>query len=104
MGKDLFRQSLYATAPLLLWAAHFTFCYLLVAAQCTPALIGPGMPAMWVLGVVSLAALGACAAMAWRATRTPVALLDWARGGSAILALAGIAWTSLPLLLLDGCG
>ena len=31
------------------------------------------------------------------------ALHDWAALGSGILALMGIAWTTLPLFMLDGC-
>jgi hypothetical protein len=30
-------------------------------------------------------------------------LLDWAVARSEALALAGIAWTTVPILLLDGC-
>ena len=53
-------------------------------------------------------ALAAAAFMLWREARRlhghpPQGLLDWALAGSAVLALAGIAWTSVPLLMLDGC-
>jgi hypothetical protein len=107
MRDNFFSRTLYATAPLLLWAAHFTLCYALVAMQCSPALLSPGAPTMWILALASIAALGTCALMLWRAKRTlneQARLLDWARTGSALLALTGIAWTSVPLLLLDGCG
>lgn len=107
MHERLFIQLWYGTAPLIVWAAHFSICYLLVAAECSPALITPAAPSGWLLGIVSALAFGACLWMLWRAKRTlgPEArLLDWARTGNAALALAGVAWTSLPLLLLDGCG
>jgi len=107
MGDRLLTRTLYATAPLLVWAAHFTLCYALVAAQCSPALLWPGAPTMWILALASAAALALCASMLWRARRSldeQARLLDWARSCSAMLALAGIAWTSVPLLLLDGCG
>jgi len=107
MRDRLFSRTLYATAPLLVWAAHFTLCYALVATQCSPALLSPGAPAVWILAPASAAALACCSLMLWRAKRTlddQARLLDWARIGSAVLALAGIAWTSIPLLLLDGCG
>jgi len=55
---------------------------------------------------VSSVSLGLCAVLLWRAARNwtlDARLLNWARAGSALLALAGIAWTSVPLLLLDGC-
>ncbi len=99
------RQVLLGSAPLLVWALHFTLCYGLVAAQCSPALSQP--PQRWLLIAISLAALGLCGALLWRAPRAwsvDARLMDWARAGGALLAMAGIAWTSLPLLLLDGCG
>lgn len=101
------RQALLGTAPLLLWAAHFFLSYVLVAAECSPLFYRPGAPSRWLLAGISLAALATCAWMLWKARRawSPDArLMDWAQGGGALLALAGIAWTSLPLLLLDGCG
>lgn len=107
MRDKLFSRMLYATAPLLLWAAHFTLCYALVATQCGPALLSPGAPTTSILALASVAALGMCALMLWRAKHAlneQASLLDWARTGSAALSLAGIAWTSVPLLLLDGCG
>ena len=101
------RQVLLGTAPLLVWGLHFSVCYALVAAQCSPAMAGPQAPQRWLLIVISAVALAACAGLLWRAPRawsTGARLMDWARAGSALLALAGIAWTSIPLLLLDGCG
>jgi len=107
MRDRLVSRTLYATAPLLVWAAHFTLCYALVATQCSPALLSPGAPTIWILALASAAALALCTLMLWRTNRAldeRARLLDWARIGSAVLALAGIAWTSVPLLLLDGCG
>ena len=107
MRENLFTDLLRGTAPLLLWALHFAFCYGLVGAQCSPALSGPDAPSRTLLMVVSAAALGACLLMLWRgwpARADHPRLLDWALAGSAVLALAGIAWTAAPLLLLDGCG
>lgn len=107
MRERLFKRTLQGTAPLLVWAAHFTLCYGLVAAQCSPALLMPGAPTIWLLALASVAALAVCGWMLWRsrlALGEQARLLDWARTGSATLALAGIAWTSVPLLLLDGCG
>ena len=101
------RRALLGTAPLLLWAAHFALCYVFVAAECSPAFATPEAPRRWVLGVVSVAALAACAWLLWKAPRAwsqDAGLLDWARAASPLLALAGIAWTSLPLVLVRGCG
>ena len=104
MGEHLIRDTLKASAPLLVWAAHFTACYLLVAAQCSPAAITPAAPQRWLLALISVLALGVCAALLWRARRPSARLLDWACTGSAVLALAAIAWTSVPVMMLDGCG
>ena len=112
MGERFFRPLLYGTLPLLIWAAHFFAVYLLVAAQCSPALIAPqaphGMlPAM--LATLSVLALGACARLLWRARRTlrgakhDPGLLDWARAGSAVLAMLGVIWTCVPMLMIGGC-
>jgi hypothetical protein len=98
------RRTLSATAPLLVWAAHFTLCYLLVAAECSPALHAPGARGVWILAAATVAALLACGIMLWRADLRRGDLADWSRAGSAALAIAAIAWGGVPLLLLDGCG
>lgn len=106
MRDCLFKRLLRGTLPLIIWAAHFFAVYILVAAQCSAA----GAPRRWILGALSLLAIGACALVLWRARRTlrcageDTALLDWAAAGSAVLAMAAIAWTSIPMLLIDGCG
>ena len=114
MNRELVAQTLRGSAPLLLWGVHFTLCYVLVGAQCSPALYDAAAPRWWSLAALSVLALGLCAAMLWRALRLLGALdqsLDealplrqWAATAGALLALVGIAWTSLPLLMLDGCG
>ena len=110
MGDRFFIRLLSGTLPLLVWAAHFFAVYLLVAAQCSPAEITPEAPRRWMLAMLSVLALGACAALLWRARRTlsdatrDPGLFDWAQAGSAVLAMLGIAWTSVPMLMIDGCG
>ena len=110
MDDHFFSRLLRGTLPLIVWGLHFSVCYALVAAQCSPAAITAQAPSRWLLGVVSVLALGACAALLWRARGTlarvseQTGLLDWAAAGSAVLALAGIVWTSVPVVLLDGCG
>lgn len=106
MNRQLLLQTWRGTAPLLVWAAHFAFCYVLVAAQCSPALFDGTAPRRWVLLAACALALGACAWMLWRAARPlgeAASLREWAAALSALLALAGVAWTSLPVLMLDGC-
>ena len=100
------RRSLRATIPLWLWAGHWSVCYLAVSGLC---LRGAwNAYAQPVLIVISAGALAAAGFLLWRELRRlrgqpPQDLLDWALAGSAVLALAGIAWTSLPLLMVDGC-
>ncbi len=108
MHDHFFRQLTRGTLPLLVWAAHFTFCYLLAAAQCTPAVMRAGGPDRLLLGLATVAALLICLWLAWRERgilREPqsAGLLDWAAALGALLALVGIVWTGLPLLLVSGC-
>jgi hypothetical protein len=108
MRERFFARLLYGTLPLIIWAAHFFGVYLLVAAQCSPA--AAGAPSRPMLGALSLLAIGACLALLWRARNTlrnaanGTGLLDWAAAGGAVLASAAIAWTTIPVLLIEGCG
>jgi hypothetical protein len=107
MRDCLFLRVLHGTLPLIIWAAHFFAVYLLVAAQCSHA--APGYPSRRMLGVFSLLAIGACLVLLWRSRNAlrsagnEPALLDWAAAGSAVLATAGIAWTSVPIIMIEGC-
>jgi cadmium resistance protein CadD (predicted permease) len=109
MRDRFFTRLLHGTLPLIIWAAHFFAAYMLVAAQCSAAAVTAGSPRRWMLGALSLLAIGACAALLWRARTTlrhagsETSLLDWAAAGSGVLATAGIAWTSIPMLLVEGC-
>jgi hypothetical protein len=111
MRERFFRKLIRGTLPLLVWAAHFAGSYVLVAAQCSPAAAGfaPGSPHRLPLALMTIVALAICAALAWRARRTfggadeHTALLDWAAALTALLAFAGIAWTSVPLWFVDSC-
>lgn len=104
--ESITRRSLRATAPLWLWAGHWSLCYLAVGVLCLrEAWSGYAQPA---LAGISAVALGAAVFLLWRAARRlrgrlPQDLLEWALAGSAVLALPGIAWTSLALLMVDGC-
>jgi hypothetical protein len=104
---SFWRRLLAGTLPLLVWSVHFAFTYGLAAAQCTPAAMRPGGPDRMLLGAVTLAAIGACASLAWRARDVPqrvdAGLLDWARLVLAVLALVAVAWMGVPLLLVTGC-
>jgi hypothetical protein len=110
MRERFFRKLIRGTLPLLVWAAHFGGSYVLVAAQCSPAGFAPGSPHRLPLALMTIVALAICAALAWRARGTlgggdeRTALLDWAAALTALLAFAGIAWTSVPLWFVDSCG
>lgn len=108
MQDHFFRQLMRGTLPLLVWAAHFIFCYLLAAAQCTPAVMRTGGPDRLLLGIATVAALAVCLWLAWRErgilrNATEAALLDWAAALGAVLAFVGILWTGMPILLVSGC-
>ena len=108
MQDGFWRQLLRGTLPLLVWAAHFTFCYLLAAAQCTPAAMRAGGPDRVLMGIATVVALALCAWLLWRErgilrNAKEAALLDWAAALGALLALIGITWTGLPLMLVPGC-
>lgn len=109
MQERFFRKLMRGTLPLLVWAAHFAGSYVLVAAQCSPAGFAPGHPHRLPLALMTVAALAICAALAWRARHTftrggeRTALLDWAAALTALLAFAGVAWTSVPLWFVDSC-
>lgn len=110
MRDHFWIRLLHGSLPLIVWAAHWFAVYLLVAAQCSPAAITAESPRGWMLAVLSVLALGACTVLLWRARKTlrhpgaEASLLDWAAAGSAVLATMGIAWTTLPILMIDGCG
>ena len=109
MAERFFRKLIRGTLPMLVWAAHFAGSYVLVAAQCSPAGFAPGSPHRLPLALMTIVALAICAALAWRARSTftggdeQTALLDWAAALTALLAFAGIAWTSVPLWFVESC-
>lgn len=107
MNEGLLRRLAIATLPLFIWAAHFFGCYLLVAAQCSPALIGPAMPARWPLAGLTVLALAACLTCLWRcrgmARGQAPGLLDWARLGSALLGTLGVGLSSVPIVIVGSC-
>jgi hypothetical protein len=100
-----------ASAPLLLWALHFAFCYVVVAVGCTA--VGRGAdaaPGDLRLALVAATVLALALGM-WlllRACRASLAgagdLLPRVRLACAALAFVAMLWTGLPLTLLPVCG
>ncbi|SFD16741.1 hypothetical protein [Massilia yuzhufengensis] len=108
MHDHFWRQLTRGTLPFLVWAAHFIFCYLLAAAQCTPAAMRAGGPDRLLLGGVTALALAVCLWLAWRErgivrNANEAGLLDGAAALAALMATIAVVWTGLPLLLVDGC-
>ncbi len=108
MDDQFFRKLARGTMPLLVWGSHFTVCYLLAAAQCMPGAMRSGGPNRALLGIATALALAVCLWLAWRERgilHEPKAasILDWAAALGALLALVGILWNAVPVLLVSGC-
>jgi hypothetical protein len=91
--------------PLWLWAAHFFAAYVLVAASCMRGWAQGGVRAVMLVVTVAVAAL--LAAVLLRALqRCRGAYAGWVpalRAGAAALALVGVAWAALPMLVVPVC-
>lgn len=91
--------------PLLVWAAHFFFCYAWTAAACQR-----GHDPAAALGVASTLALGLGGLLLFLALRrlrrspAPWRLIDWVNCAVAALSLVALAWSCVPLLMLPPCG
>lgn len=105
--EGFWRRACLVTLPLMVWIVHFAFSFGLAAAQCSPAGLRPGGPDRLLLGVVTAAALAVCALLAWRRRGLlldrQAGLAQRAGAWLAVLALVGVAWVGLPLLLVSGC-
>ena len=107
-SEHFFRRLLRAILPLLVWLLHFIFCYGLAAAQCTPAGMRPGGPDRTAMGVATVVALAVLAWLAWRgrgvlARPGRAGLWEWAAFLFAALSLVAVSWSSVGILLVDGC-
>ena len=96
------RHLLQGGGPLMVWALHFFGAYVLVATVCCTAFaqtqwfgISALRASLW--GLSALAAI----VIAWlivRSLRLPHSLLRSAGAGGGLLALLGVAWTTLPMV------
>lgn len=97
MKADRFvAHSRQAVLPLLVWAVHFGFCYVFLALACS---------ARWEAALITAALVAASAvALVWLAGLLVMALRRrpgrGVRAGASVLALLGVAWTTLPVLAL----
>ena len=101
----LLTHTFTAVLPLVLWGVHFFFCYAYAAVACQR-----GSDPAWVLGAVSVLAVGAAALLFARSLRrvcrqgdAAPALHDWATLVTAALSLVAIVWTCVPMLMVEMC-
>lgn len=93
----LFASVMRVCAPLLVWAAHFFFCYAYVAAGCASSLV---------LGVTTVLALSACCGLLWLSWRGRMgkgSLLDLGAFLASVLSFIAITWSTLPLIFMTAC-
>ncbi|WP_338762367.1 hypothetical protein [Massilia sp. METH4] len=99
MGDRFWSRSWQGSAPLVLWAAHFFFCYLVAAAGCRP----------WTWAVLLGATVVASVLAGWLAwtachgNGAQGGLLGVARRWGAVLAFIAIVWGGLPLVVFGAC-
>lgn len=96
------RRLLQGGGPLMIWALHFFGAYMLVAAGCGTRFaqtqwFGIAALRMSLWGLSALAVI-AIAALIARSLRWPPSLLRSVSAGGGLLALLGVAWTTLPML------
>ena len=93
----LFASMMRVCAPLLVWAAHFFFCYAYVAAGCASSAV---------LGVTTVLALAACCGLLWLSWRGRIgkgSLLDLGAFLASVLSFIAITWSTLPLIFMAAC-
>ncbi len=98
--------------PLLIWAAHFFVTYVSIKSACAldlQRLSLAGVSAIslfiWLLSAVAIGALVWLVALGVNAARSDgsAGTLSIVRAGAAILALAGVLWSSVPIALVPPC-
>jgi hypothetical protein len=93
----LFASVMRVCAPLLVWAAHFFFCYAYVAAGCASSSV------LW---TTTALALSACCGLLWLSWRERVgkgSLLDCGAFLASVFSFIAITWSTLPLLFMSVC-
>lgn len=111
MNDHIFRRTLDATAPLILWGLYFFAAYIFVALACDSTLA----QAQWlgqslirsVLMLWTIATGLTLALLLWRAVinyrGAAYALMPAARLACALLGLIASAWTAVPMFILSVC-
>lgn len=92
----------------LIWAAHFLTIYGITTLACARGFaaaqwLGIGV-VPWAIGVATLVALAAAAAVIASTRRMPViGFTEWITAGVAALAMLAIAWEALPAIMVPAC-
>lgn len=98
MSRDpLFPSVMRVCAPLLVWAAHFFFCYAYVAAGCASGSV---------LFITTALALSACCGLVWLSWRGRIGkgnLLDFGAFLVSVFSFIAITWSTLPLVFMSVC-
>lgn len=104
-------QPVVLLAPLLIWAGHFLFVYILTAVACAryPS-AGAVLPILWLASAAALLLTGLLGRSFYRRLRRNGAATS-DRGLAlrtglmlSLVSLIAIAWTTLPTLFLHPCG
>jgi hypothetical protein len=90
---------LLAAAPLV-WALHFATVYGFAGVACARGL-GTAVP--WAVGIATVVAAAACAALVVAGWRRRNAFEAWMASMLAALALVAIAWEALAAMLVKPC-
>jgi len=98
--------------PLLIWAVHFFVTYISIKSACAMdlqrfALAGVSAISLfiWLLSAVAIGALVWLVALGVHAARSQgsASTLSIVHAGAAILALAGVLWSTVPIALVAPC-
>lgn len=104
--------ALQGALPLLIWAVHFFVAYISIAAACALdlqrfTLAGASAISifLWSLSAVAIGALVCLTALGVRTARRHgnSSTLSTVHIGAAILALAGVLWSTVPIALVPAC-
>ena len=101
-GERFLHHVVQGGGPLMVWVLHFFGAFVLVAAGCCTAFaetqwfgVAALRVSLWLLSALAAIVLALLIA---RSLRLPRGLLRSAGAGGGVLALLGVAWTTLPML------
>lgn len=98
MNRDvLFASAMRVCAPLLVWAAHFFFCYAYVSAGCK------SVDVLWVTTALALSACCGLLWLSWRERAGKGTLLDVGAFLASVISFGAITWSTLPLAFMAVC-